>query len=140
MTSLITLDPAMHVMVLTTLKIATKQLVLDVNLTSIIIPHINVPRHLSNRPFNHNTPYKNNTRNTHETNSHTEPSLQLSVSTNKPDQMAKLLETTKKMTKYFKRPLKHIPMHTNTNDYYQNKVAHLTLTNINTNPTTSRMK
>ena len=41
MTNLITQDLATHVMVLTSLKPVTKQPVLDVNLTSIVIPHLN---------------------------------------------------------------------------------------------------
>ena len=48
--------------------------------------------------------------NRHKINHYTEPNLQLSVLTNKPDQMAELLEATKKMMKYFKRSLKHIPI------------------------------
>ena len=40
---LIALDPVTHVMVLTSLKIAMKQLVLDVNPTSMVIPQLNVP-------------------------------------------------------------------------------------------------
>ena len=43
MTNLITLDAAMHVTVLTSLKIVIKQLVSDVNLTSIVLPHLNAP-------------------------------------------------------------------------------------------------
>ena len=41
--NLITLDPTMHVMVLISLKIVMSQPVLDVNLTLIIIPHLNAP-------------------------------------------------------------------------------------------------
>ena len=78
-------------------------------------------RCLSNQPFNHNGLNKNTTRNTHETNSYTEPSLQCLVLTSKPDQMAELLEATKKMIKCFKRSLKCITVHTNTNDHYQKK-------------------
>ena len=37
--------------------------------------------------------------------------------------MAELLEATKKMTKYFKRALKHIPSHTKINDHYQHKTS-----------------
>ena len=41
MTNLIALDPATHAMVLTSLKIVMRQLVLNVNLMLIIIPHLN---------------------------------------------------------------------------------------------------
>ena len=75
----------------------------------------------SNWPFNHNTPHNTTTRNTCETDSYAEPNPQLSVSTNKPDQMSELLEIIKQMTKYFKRLLKHTPKHNNNNDYYQDK-------------------
>ena len=37
----------MHVMVLTSLKVVMKQLVLDVNLTSIVIPNLNAPGNAS---------------------------------------------------------------------------------------------
>ena len=43
------------------------------------------------------------------------------VSTNKLDQMAELLETTKQMTKYFNWSLKHTPKQNNNNDCYQDK-------------------
>ena len=88
----------MHVMVPTLLKIEMIQFVLNVNLTLIILPHLNslgdVP---SIDPLTtiHLTTKK--TRNTH-----ADPNLQLSVSTNKLDQMAKLLEVIKQMTKFFK--------------------------------------
>ena len=52
----------------------------------------------SNHPVNNNSSHRHYTRNTHKANNYTEPNLQLSVSTNKPDQMAKLLEATTKMT------------------------------------------
>ena len=57
--------------------------------------------------------------NRHEVNQYTEPNLQLLVSTNKPDQMAELLEATKKMTKYFKRSIKHIPSHPTNTDHHE---------------------
>ena len=43
MTNPINLNPAMHVMVLTSLKIVMKQLALDINLITIVIHHLNVP-------------------------------------------------------------------------------------------------
>ena len=42
---------------------------------------------------------------------HTEPNLQLSVSTKISDHMAELLEATRKMAKYFKRSYKHSRCH-----------------------------
>ena len=54
-------------------------------------------------------------------NNYTEPNLQLSVSTHKLYQMAKLLEATKQIMKYFKKSLKHTPNHTNSKEHYQNK-------------------
>ena len=66
---------------------------------------------------------ENTTRNTHETNSYTEPNLQFLVLTNKQDQIVKLLEATKHMTKYFKRFLKHLLIHTANNVHYQNNIS-----------------
>ena len=43
MTNLINLDPAMHVMVLTSLRIGIKELALDVNLILTVIQHLNAP-------------------------------------------------------------------------------------------------
>ena len=57
--------------------------------------------------------------NGHEINCYTEPNLQLSVLTNKPDQVAEPLEATKKMMKYFKRSLKHIPLYGNNTYHHQ---------------------
>ena len=70
----------------------------------------------SNQPFNHNTLHNNTSTNTHKTHNYTEPDLQLSVSTNKLEQMAELLEATKQIMKYFKRSLKHTPKHTNSKE------------------------
>ena len=55
----------------------------------------------------------------HEINRCTEPNLKLSVLTNKQDQMCDMLEATKKMMKYFKRSLNHIPSHPNNTDHHQ---------------------
>ena len=80
------------------------------------------PRKCScNFPIHHNTPQGHSTSNTYETNNYTEPHLQLSVSANKPDHMAELLEATKKMAKYFKKSIKHMPNYNKNNDHYQNK-------------------
>ena len=73
----------------------------------------------SNCPINNNLPHRHNTRNTHEANNYTESNLQLAVSTNKPDQMADLLEATRQMTQYFKKSIKHIPSHTKHNNHCQ---------------------
>ena len=56
----------------------------------------------SSNPF-HNTDNSNRNK----INSHIEPNLQMSISTNKHDYMDELLEATRKMTKYFKRSYKH---------------------------------
>ena len=69
-------------------------------------------KHPSSHPVNNNTPYRHNTRKTHEASNYTEPNLQLSVSTSKPDQMTKLLETTRRMTQYIKKSIKDISSHT----------------------------
>ena len=61
--------------------------------------------------------------NGHRLNGYTKPTLQLSVSTNKPDQIAELMEATKKMTKYFKKSLKHTPLHSNNTNHHQNNAT-----------------
>ena len=77
----------------------------------------------------------------HKINQHTEPNLQHSVLTNKPDQMAELLEATRKMTKYFIWSLKHNPSHSsNTNNCAKLTQVHLTQTSINVNLITTRMR
>ena len=48
-------------------------------------------------------------------NNHTEPNLQLSILTNKPDHIAELLKATIKMTKYFKRSYKQSKPHLSDN-------------------------
>ena len=53
--------------------------------------------------------------NTNKINNHTKPNLQLSISTNKPHDMAELLEATRKMTKHFKRSYKHRKPHLSDN-------------------------
>ena len=58
--------------------------------------------------------------NTLDANNYTDPNLQLSVSTNKLDQMAKLLEATQQMMKYFKVN-QQTPKHTISKEWYQNK-------------------
>ena len=50
----------------------------------------------SSKPFHNNY---NSNRN--KVTNHTKPNLQLSISTNKPDYMAELLEATRKMKKIF---------------------------------------
>ena len=89
----------MLVMALTSLKIVMKQFASDVNPTLIIIAQLSAP---GNAPLTTSLiiPHLTGkaTRNTHEANNYTEPNLQLSVSTNKPDQIPKLLEATRKMT------------------------------------------
>ena len=59
-----------------------------------------------NCPFNkqpNTNPFHNtDNSNRNKFNDHKDPNLQLSVSTNKPDHMAKLLEAKQKITKHFK--------------------------------------
>ena len=61
------------------------------------------------KQLGHNNFNNNNNNNRHKINQHTKPNLQPLVSTNKPEQMAELLEATRNMTKYFKRMFKHNP-------------------------------
>ena len=96
-----------------------KQCVLDVNLIPITICHLN------------STPTDalftilliTVALNRHKINHYTKPNLQLSVLTNKPDQMVELLEATRKMMKYFKRSLKHNPSHPNNTSNLQRKTS-----------------
>ena len=84
-------------------------------------------------------------------NNHTKPDLQLSISTNKPEHMAELLEATRKMTKYFKRSYKHNKPHsndnrnghTNTNHYnnsHSDRHKHKPCNNSNNNNSTQTSK
>ena len=66
---------------------------------------------LFNKQQSFNPIHNSNNRNRNKINSHTKPKLQLSISTNKPDHMAELMEVTRKMTKYFKRQYKHNKPH-----------------------------
>ena len=61
------------------------------------------------------TPHSNDNSNRTKINNYTKPNLQLSVLTNKTDHIAKLLGATRKMTKYFKRSVKHIKPQCNDN-------------------------
>ena len=61
--------------------------------------------------------------NEQEVNQYTKPNLQILVLTNKPDQMAELLEATNNMMKYFKRSLKHIPSHPNNTNHCQSNAS-----------------
>ena len=98
-------------------------------------------RHPSNQQFNNSTSHNHTSTNTLDANNYTEPNLQLSVSTNKLDQMAELLEATKQMMKYFKKSLKQTPKHTITKEChqnkYQNKQAHHLLIHADTNHATT---
>ena len=75
-----------------------------------------------NTKLSHNT-LNNNNVNRHKINQYTKPNLQLSVLTNKQDQMAELLKATRKMTKYFKRSLKHTPSHPNRTNNHQSNMS-----------------
>ena len=93
----------------------------------------------SNKQLGHNTFNNNNNGNGHKINQHIEPNLQLSVSTNKPDQMTELLEATRKMKTYFKRT--NITHHTLTTlAIIKVTQAHLTQGSINANLITTRMR
>ena len=82
------------------------------------------------RQLSHNTFNNSNIVNGHK-NHYTKPTLQLSVLTNKPDQMVALLEATWKMIKYSKCHL-NIHHHTLiTLTIIKVKQAHLSQTNIN---------
>ena len=82
----------------------------------------------------------NNNGNGHKINKHNKPNLQLSVSTNKPDQIAEMLEDTRKMMEYSKRSLKHNPSHSNDISNHQTTLPHLTQTRINVNLITKGMR
>ena len=60
-----------------------------------------------NKHYSSSTPHSNDNSSRTKINNYTEPNLQLSVSTNKPHHMAKLLDATRKMTKYFIKLVKH---------------------------------
>ena len=76
-----------------------------------------------NKHLGHNNFNNNNKGNRQNINQHTEPNIQLPVLTNKPDQMAELLETTRKMTKYFKRSLKHNSLYYNNTSNHQSNTS-----------------
>ena len=79
-------------------------------------------------PFNKqqspNPFHSNDNSNRTKINNHTEPNAQLSISTNKLDHMAELLEATRKMTKYFKRLYKHNKLHSTDNSNCQTSTNH----------------
>ena len=77
----------------------------------------------SNKQLGHRTFNNKNNGNGHKINQHTEPNLQLSVLSSKPDQMAELLEATRKMTTYFKRSVKHNSSHPNKTSNYQSNTS-----------------
>ena len=58
------------------------------------------------------------------TNGHNDLNLQLSVSTSKPDHIDELLETTRKMTMYFKKSYKHNKSHCTSTDSHHPSVNH----------------
>ena len=65
-----------------------------------------------------NPSYSNNPPR-HQPNGHNDPNLQLCISKSKPDHIEELLETTKKMTRYFKKSYKsNKSQHTNNNNNY----------------------
>ena len=68
-------------------------------------------KHPLSKNQNSSRSYNNNNSNRTKINNYTKPNLQLSVSTNKPDHMAELLEPTRKMTKYLKKSFKHNKPH-----------------------------
>ena len=108
MTNTVKLDLAMPVMALTSSKTVMTQLALGVNLILIVTHQKNAPGNsIPIDTLRHNILHKSNPMNRQGMTHYTKPNLQLLVSTNKSDQMAKLLEPTKKMKKYFKRSLKH---------------------------------
>ena len=112
----ITLDTNTHVTVLISLQLVLKQCALDANLILIIICHVNALGNAPHKQLGHNNFNNNNNGNRHKINQHSEPNLQLSVSTYKLDQMAR------KITKYFKQSLKHNSSHSNnTSNYQSNK-------------------
>ena len=84
-------------------------------------------------------PSYNNNSTRSQSNGHYDPNVQLSVSTSKPDHITKLLEATKKMTKYFKKSYKH-NKHTMTVLTVTTLVATSTTQLIQTNTNTNLMK
>ena len=68
--------------------------------------------------------HNNDKSNRNKINHHTEPNVQLSISTNKPDHMAELLEATRKMTKYFRRSYKHSKTHSSDNSMHHSSMNH----------------
>ena len=78
-----------------------------------------------------NPSYTNNS-NRDQSNGHNDPSLQLSVSTSKPDHIADLLEATGKVTRYFKKSHKHNNQ-TNTDSHHPLQTTTMQFTQINRN-------
>ena len=66
--------------------------------------------------------YNNPTRN--QSNGNNDPNLQLSVSTSKLDNIAKPLEATKKMTRYFRKSYKHNKSHHTSNENHHPRTNH----------------
>ena len=85
-----------------------------------------------------NSFYNNNSIES-QSNGHNNPNVQLPpVSTSKPDHMTKLLEATKKMTKYFEKSYKHNKTHHNsTHSHHQTTTTQLIHTATNANLKTS---
>ena len=84
-----------------------------------------------NRQQSSNPSHNTSNSNRNQINNHTEPNLQLSISTKKPNHMVELLEATRKMAKYFKTSYKHSKPHLsdNTNCHIiKIIIAHLTQT------------
>ena len=94
----------------------------------------------SNRQLSHTTFNNSDNVNGHKINHYTKPNIQLSVSTNKPDQMAELLEATRKIMKHFKGHLNIIHHTLITLSIIKVTQAHVTHININATLITTRMR
>ena len=75
-----------------------------------------------NKQLNPNPFHNTNNSNRNKISNHNKPNLQISISTNKPDHMAELLEATRKIAKYFKRSYEHSKPHPNDNSNHQTSI------------------
>ena len=80
-----------------------------------------------NRQQKSNPSYNNNSIRNH-SNGNNDPNVKLSISTGKPDNIAEILEATKKMTRYFKKSCKHNKTHHNNTYSHHPSTSHYNAT------------
>ena len=84
-----------------------------------------------NRQQKSNPSYYNNNSIRNQSNGPNDPDVQLSISTSKLDNIAELLEATRKMTKYFKTSYKHNKTHHSNTDSHHPSTNHNNTINSN---------